>query len=145
TSGSHQPWESETVKVPVSDKGVYLVEATNGSLRAYTIVVVTKIAIITKSAPGRLLSYVVDRQSGDPIAGAQLKVWIDQHEVASGQSDAQGVFDKQMNEEKPENVAVLATHGDQFAINTPGAWNLGNSPDRTLRGYTYTDRPVYRP
>ena len=145
TSGSHQPWESETVKVPVSDKGVYLVEATNGSLRAYTIVVVTEIAIITKSAPGRLLSYVVDRRSGDPVSGAQLKVWIDQHEVASGQSDAQGILDKQISEEKPENVAVLATHGDQFAINTPGAWNLGNGPDRSLRGYSYTDRPVYRP
>ena len=30
-------------------------------------------------------------------------------------------------------------------INTPGAWNLGSGPDRNLRGYTYTDRPVYRP
>ena len=56
TSGTHQPWESQTVKVPVSDKGVYLVEATNGSLRAYTIVVVTDIAIISKAAPGRLVS-----------------------------------------------------------------------------------------
>ena len=40
---------------------------------------------------------------------------------------------------------MLVTHGDQFAINTPGAWNLGSGPDRNLRGYTYTDRPVYRP
>ncbi len=145
TAGSHQPWESEAVKIPVSDKGVYLVEATNGSLRAYTIVVVTEIAIITKAAPGRLVSYVVDRQSGDPISGAQMKVWIDQHEVASGQSDAQGILDNKITDDKPENVAVLATHGDQFAINTPGAWNLGSAPDRNLRGYTYTDRPVYRP
>ncbi len=145
TPGSHEPWQSETVKVPVNDRGVYLVEATNGSLRAYTIIVVTDLAIITKAAPGRLLSYVVDRQSGDPISGARLKVWIDQQEVASGPSDAQGILDKQITEEKPENVAVLATHGDEFAINTPGAWNLGSGPDRSLRGYTYTDRPVYRP
>ena len=77
TTGSHQPWESETVKVPVSDKGVYLVEATNGSLRAYTIVVVTDIAVISKAAPGRLVSMVVDRQSGDPIVGHRSG-WIDQ-------------------------------------------------------------------
>ena len=145
TSGTHQPWESQTVKVPVSDKGVYLVEATNGSLRAYTITVVTDIAIISKAAPGRLVSLVVDRKNGDPISGAEVKVWIDQHVVASGQSDAQGMLDAKIADEKPENVAVLVTHDDQFAINTPGAWNLGSGPDRNLRGYTYTDRPVYRP
>ncbi len=143
--GSHEPWQSETVKIPVSDKGVYLVEATNGSLRAYTIIVVTEVAVISKAAPGRLVSFVVDRKSGDPISGAQVKVWIDQREVASGQSDAQGMLDTKIADEKPENVAVLVTHGDQFAINTPGAWNLGSGPDRNLRGYTYTDRPVYRP
>jgi uncharacterized protein YfaS (alpha-2-macroglobulin family) len=145
TPGSHQPWESEQVKIPVRDKGVYLVEATNGSLRAYTIIVVTDIAIISKAAPGRLLSYVVDRKSGDPVSGAKVQVWVDQQQVGSGQSDAQGIFDKHVSDEKPENVAVLATHADEFAINTPGAWNLGTGPDRNLRGYTYTDRPVYRP
>ncbi len=124
---------------------MYLVEATNGSLRAYTITVVTELAVISKAAPGRLVSMVVDRQSGDPISGAQVKVWIDQHEVASGQSDAQGLLDTKIADEKPENVAVLVTRGDQFAVNTPGAWNMGSGPDRNLRGYTYTDRPVYRP
>jgi uncharacterized protein YfaS (alpha-2-macroglobulin family) len=145
TVASHQPWESEAVKIPVSENGVYLVEATNGSLRAYTIVVVTEIAIITKGAPGRLLSYVVDRKSGDPVSAAKIQVWVDQQQVGSGQSDAQGIFDKQVSDEKPENAAVLATHADEFAINTPGAWNLGSGPDLSLRGYTYTDRPVYRP
>ena len=55
------------------------------------------------------------------------------------------MVDIAVNAAKPENVAVLATSADQFAINTPGAWNLGNAPDRNLKGYTYTDRPVYRP
>src|SRR5664279_843995 len=56
-------WQSQSVTVPVGEKGVYLVEATEGTLRAYTIIVVTEIAVITKAAPGRLLSYVVDRHS----------------------------------------------------------------------------------
>ena len=142
---SHEQWESQTVAVPVSDKGVYLVEATDGKLRAYTIVVITEIAIITKAAPGRLMSFVVDRRSGDPIAGMLVRVWIDQKEVASKTTDAQGLVDTSINQAKPENVAVLATDANGFAINTPGAWNLGNAPDRNLKGYTYTDRPVYRP
>ncbi|MGC2112303.1 MAG: MG2 domain-containing protein, partial [Candidatus Korobacteraceae bacterium] len=142
---SHEQWESMTISVPVSDKGVYLVEATDGKLRAYTIVIVTELAIVTKAGPGRLMSFVVDRRSGDPIAGMPVRVWIDQQEVASKQTDAQGLVDTTINAEKPENVAVLATNAEQFAINTPGAWNLGDAPDRNLKGYTYTDRPVYRP
>jgi uncharacterized protein YfaS (alpha-2-macroglobulin family) len=142
---AHDQWESMTVAVPVSDKGVYLVEATDGKLRAYTIVVITEVAIITKAGPGRLMSFVVDRRSGDPIAGMLVRVWIDQKEVASKTTDQQGLVDTPISAAKPENVAVLATGANEFAINTPGAWNLGNAPDRNLKGYTYTDRPVYRP
>jgi uncharacterized protein YfaS (alpha-2-macroglobulin family) len=142
---AHDQWENMTVAVPVSEKGVYLVEATDGKLRAYTIVVITEVAIITKAGPGRLMSFVVDRRSGDPIADMSVRVWIDQKEVASKTTDAQGVVDAPIDAAKPENVAVLATSANEFAINTPGAWNLGDAPDRSLKGYTYTDRPVYRP
>src|SRR4051812_35606188 len=48
-------WESESVPVPVKDKGVYLIEATDGKLRAYTIVIVSQVAMITKTAPGTVL------------------------------------------------------------------------------------------
>ncbi len=137
-------WESQRVGVPLRDKGVYLVEATNGTLRAYTIVVVTDIAIITKAAPGRLLCYVVDRVTGDPIANAATRVWVEQQEIANKPTDQQGIVDLAITQAKPENVAVLATYKDEVAVNAPGAWNLG-SEARNLRGYTYTDRPVYRP
>ncbi len=141
----HEQWESLNIPVPVSDKGVYLVEAIDGRLRAYTVVVITDIAIITKSGQGRLMSFVVDRHSGHPIAGIPVQVWIDQQKVASQNTDANGLVDTTINQAKPENVAVLATSADQFAINTPGAWNLGDDPNRNLKSYTYTDRPVYRP
>jgi alpha-2-macroglobulin len=141
----HEKWESVNLTVPVSDKGVYLVEATDGRLRAYTIVVITDVAIITKTGQGRLMSFVVNRKSGDPIAGMPVRVWIDQKEVASKNTDQQGLVDTAISAAKPENIAVLATGANDFAINTPGAWNLGDDPNRNLKGYTYTDRPVYRP
>jgi alpha-2-macroglobulin len=137
-------WQSQRVEIPVRDRGVYLVEATNGTLRAYTIVVVTDIAIITKAAPGRLLCYVVDRTTGNPVAGATTRVWIEQQEVANKLTDQQGIVDLAITQAKPENVAVLATYENQVTVNAPGAWNMG-SESRNLRGYTYTDRPVYRP
>ena len=145
TVPAHERWESQAVPIPVSEKGVYLVEATNGTLRAYTVIIVTEIAVITKAAPGRLMSFVVDRKTGDPIAGAQVQVWIDHKEVAAKPTDAQGLLDTPIDAGKEASVAVLVTHGDQFTVNTPGSWNLGNDPNQNLRGYTYTDRPVYRP
>ncbi len=109
TVPAHDRWESQSVAIPVSEKGVYLVEATNGTLRAYTIVVVTDIAIITKAAPGRLMSFVVNRRTGDPIAGIMVRVWVDQKEVAAKTTDQQGLMDTRLTGAKPENVAVLAT------------------------------------
>jgi uncharacterized protein YfaS (alpha-2-macroglobulin family) len=144
TPTAKERWQSERVEVPVRDKGVYLVEATNGTLRAYTIVVITDIAIITKAAPGRLLSYVVLRTTGEPIAGANTRIWIDQQEVSNKATDQHGLVDVSITQAKPENVAVLADYQGEVAINAPGAWTMGTE-SRNLRGYTYTDRPVYRP
>ena len=137
-------WESQRVTIPVNDKGVYLVEATNGRLRAYTIVVITDLAIVTKAASGRLVCFVVDRTSGNPMPGASTRVWIDQQEIANKPTDQQGIVDLAITQAKPESVAVLASYQDDVTVDAPGAWNMG-SEARSLRGYTYTDRPVYRP
>jgi uncharacterized protein YfaS (alpha-2-macroglobulin family) len=145
TVPAHDRWESQSVAIPVSEKGVYLVEATNGTLRAYTIVVVTDIAIITKAAPGpadELRGQPAQRRSDRRDHGAGL----DRPERSCRQENRRaGPGGYQLDRPKPENVAVLATSADEFAINTPGAWNLGNDPDASLTAYTYTDRPVYRP
>ena len=38
---SKRQWQQDTVDVPIKDKGVYLVEAVNGGLRAYTLLLVS--------------------------------------------------------------------------------------------------------
>ena len=54
------------------DRGVYLVEAVADELRAYTVVVVTDLAMVEKASPtGDLLVYAVDRKSGEPQADAE--------------------------------------------------------------------------
>src|SRR5581483_297353 len=49
-------WSIQTVPVETKGRGVYLVEAAHKDLRAYTILVVTDLAMITKSAPGRMVA-----------------------------------------------------------------------------------------
>src|SRR4026207_1334934 len=43
-------WQTQNVELGVKEKGLYLVEAVRGELRAYTILVVSDIVMITKTA-----------------------------------------------------------------------------------------------
>src|SRR5450432_2364538 len=93
-SVSHkQRWESESIAVPVSDKGLYLVEAVHDTLRAYTIVNVTNLTIVSKTAPGRLISFVTDRATRKPVADCPLAVWSNKQELGRLRTDANGLVD----------------------------------------------------
>ncbi len=65
-------WDSANIAIPAKEKGLYLVEATDGKIQAYTIVSVTGIAVITKAAPGRLVTRVVRRDTGAPVAECSI-------------------------------------------------------------------------
>ncbi len=58
---SQSRWDRQTVPVPIAEKGVYLVEAVHADLRAYTILIVSDIALITKTGKGRLVNLLVDQ------------------------------------------------------------------------------------
>jgi alpha-2-macroglobulin len=138
---------AQTEEVPVStlSNGVYLVEATNGQLRAYTIVIVTELGLVTKSAAGQMLTFVADRRSGAPVAKANILLWSDKKELAQMKSGADGLAEATLPQEKYEDVRVLATHGDDVAVVSPSSYSLSSNPEEDWTGYVYTDRPVYRP
>src|ERR1017187_4482203 len=69
---SQSRWERSTVNVAVKDKGVYLVEAMDRDLRANTIMMVSDIAMITKTGKGRVVNLVVNRATGQPVAAAKV-------------------------------------------------------------------------
>jgi uncharacterized protein YfaS (alpha-2-macroglobulin family) len=149
-------WDTQTVPVNVSAKGLYLVEATNGALQAYTIVSVTDIAVIAKGAPGRIFTRVAERASGAPVGNCPVIAWVTpggaegsprgaKREMARAQTDAQGVAQVAVTDPRPESVLVLARRGEDFAAASVYGWNLSTDPERSFVGYVYTDRPVYRP
>ena len=139
-------WANEqTMKVPAKEAGVYLVEATAAGLRAYTIVIVSDIAVITKVSEGQVLSYVVERKSGKPVGGAEVLLWVDSKEAAKSQTDANGLVVQQAQFNHPDAVTVLAVDGKRFAANSLNSWSLGNEEESHLMVYGYTERPIYRP
>src|SRR5208337_4010521 len=60
---------SETQQLPIDglSAGVYLIEATDGTYKAYTVVIVTSIAVVERPGNGQASLYVADRKTGAPV------------------------------------------------------------------------------
>jgi len=139
--------------------GVYLVEAVGNGLRAYTVVVITDLAMVEKVSPnGELLVFAVDRKTGVPRADARVEVVKARNTIVSGRTNSEGIFrtkisstqpdrDPMVDEDNHANFIVLASDRDNFAISDLESFYLGNlgEESESIQGYIYTDRPVYRP
>ncbi|MBO0719293.1 MAG: hypothetical protein J2P41_00600, partial [Blastocatellia bacterium] len=167
--------EYDTRMIPLDKRepGVYLVEAVNGDLRAYTIAVVTDMAMITKAARnGETLIYVVDRISGEPRDGARIQIVKSGRILAEGATDKIGLLrtripkvarpktatpdedsdpDEENDSSKRDDYLIMAGRKDAFAISDLSPYYFGFSSDSegefatNATRYIYTDRPIYRP
>jgi len=144
---------SETQQLPIDglDAGVYLIEATDGTYKAYTVAIVTKIAIVERTLDGKAFLYVADRKTGAPVDQADVVLWGDQRLQSSGKTGSDGLAQLTytvrggVQGAEPENVWILAHHGADAAVVTPFGYGFGAQNQQQERNYIYTDRPVYRP
>ena len=142
-----EAWHTETIPVEVSQEGVYLVEATRADLRAFTIVMVSQIGIISKTTRGHVAGLVANRATGEPVSNCDLLLWVNKDTKTRLKTNGVGIFDQvltlspQGNEPQP---IVLAKTGTNFAANSLAGYAFMNRAD-DYSGYAYTDRPVYRP
>jgi alpha-2-macroglobulin len=144
---------SETQQLPIEGlaSGVYLIEATDGTYKAYTVAIVTSIAIVERPINGQASLYVADRKTGAPIDGASVSLWTGQQLQSSGKTGGDGLATLTMNVRggaqgtAPENVWILAHHGADSALVTPWSYAFGGNQAADLTSFVYTDRPVYRP
>src|SRR5687767_12286170 len=142
--------------------GVYLVEAVANDLRAYTVVVVTDLAMVEKSSPnGELLVYAVNRTTGAPQSDASVSIVKARNTVASGTTNGDGLFRARIKLQASEaevddpdlpsvdnnDYVVFASHRDNFAISDLESYYFRSdeSEAENVNGYIYTDRPIYRP
>jgi hypothetical protein len=151
-------YDQRSIPLGKRDSGVYLVEAIGGELRAYTIVVVTDLAMVEKLSPsGDLLVYAVDRKSGEPRANTRIEIVREQKTIASGRTNNEGIFQTKIptqedadptgEEVNDSNFVILGSQQDNFAISDLDSFYFAKFGAQTenVQGYIYTDRPVYRP
>lgn len=150
--------------VEVKEPGVYVIEAVNGRLAAYAVLVMTDLAVVTKSAPGQMLVYTVDRRSGRPAANAEVFLYRAGSRLVAGRADARGLFltplriargqeasepqeEEEVDEVRggPGGVLAMARAGGRFAVSALEQYEVPSGPETEYRAYIYTDRPVYRP
>ncbi len=138
--------DAEFRKIPLElpGEGVYVVESVNAPLKAYTVVVVSDLGLVTKTAPGQMLMFAANRFTGEPASGCPAEIIANQKVAASGTLSADGVFEAAMPVNRMDNVVAVVGCGKQVAATDPGSWFTGEKT-RDLTGYVYTDKPVYRP
>ncbi len=136
--------EYRRIPLEIAVPGIYVVEAIDAPLEAYTIVVVSDAAIVTKTAPGELLVFAANRFNGDPLQGCRVHVLLDQKSVSTGETAADGTFHVDLTVGRPDHLVTLAQCGEHTAATDPGVYSI-REPPRELTAYIYTDRPVYRP
>src|SRR5208282_3507970 len=88
---SHAVYKMEPIPGNALPKGVYLVEATDGNLRAYTILIVSELGLVTKEASGQILALAADRRTGAPISQVPIHIWWNKAQVTDLTSDANGL------------------------------------------------------
>jgi uncharacterized protein YfaS (alpha-2-macroglobulin family) len=138
--------DAEVRRVPVDLKqpGIYVVEAVNDLLRAYTIVIVSDVGLVTKTSPGQMLVFAANRFTGEPAPDCQVRVIFAKKAIAEGRTNAEGLFEATLPDQRMENIIGVAQCDGQMAATDPGSWSL-EQPARELAAYIYTDKPIYRP
>ena len=137
--------EHERIPVDLHQKGLFLVEVANSGLRAYTLLMITDLAMVSKNSPGQIVLFVANRASGAPMAGATTVVFNNHQEVARGSTDASGVWAMTFEKIKIQDAIMVAQSGVDVAATSMQTWWFGDSSATGVVGYIYTDRPVYRP
>ena len=152
------------------EPGVYLIEAVNNGLRAYSVAIITDLTLVQKRSQNEVLVYAVNRKSGAPREGVSVEVVRGKETLASGTTNAQGIFKSVIkpsgageqaadssasaavtDETANDSYLVMASEQENFAISDLDSLNFSaegeefDGASQNVVGYIYTDRPVYRP
>lgn len=139
----------QTITYKPKSKGAFLIRASYGKMVAYAGFFVTDIGMITEAGNNAMLSYTIDRVTGEPINGVDLNFYLGQKKIGTGNT-ANGLFYKGLNEDDriyaAENSVtyplVIGKKGDDIAISDPYLY-FGYGANR-YNVYIYTNQPVYR-
>src|SRR5579883_832445 len=138
-------WDTQKVEVPVKKNGLYLVEGVNGKLRAYTILNVSNLVLVTKTGRDHILYYVSNRKTGEPVENAAVTVMEKRNATGTTlHTGADGTAEFPLHATPASDIRSVASSEGDVAFDDIETWSFFRR-ERNLTGVVYTDRPVYRP
>ncbi|MBM4035607.1 MAG: hypothetical protein FJ291_28025 [Planctomycetes bacterium] len=144
-------YHNSQMELDLSEQGVYLITADGGGVHAEATVLISQLAIVTKGAHDKTVTYVADALSGEPVPTADVQVawcWWDgggqRWANAKGATNDGGFFTHPVTDQRHSQFYLLARKGNSYAFtNSHRGWWSPMQPGLWL--YGYTDRPAYRP
>lgn len=137
-------WSYRKVPVPISDSGVYLIEAISGKNVGHTVIVKSNLNFVSKQSDSQTLIYIAKRDSGTPVDGAEVKIFgaDDGKQVGAGTAK-NGIFS--LNGKTPPKTLIIVKKGGEYSVSDPDFYSKSFYGEGGVRTYIYTERPVYRP
>ncbi len=123
--------------------GVYVAAAHGAKNDAIGWLMVTDLALVTKSARGRVEAFTANLKSGDPVPGAAVTLYRGSARLAAQTTDPRGLARFTLSSTSQQGVAAVARRGSALAF--MNVFPFGEGDRDRLRVFTYTDRPIYRP
>jgi alpha-2-macroglobulin len=130
-------WKNETVKVPSTESGVYIVQGEHDGVVMTVTLFVSQYGMITKSSAGKLLVFAQDRATSKPVEGLTVRT-LHSEKPITGLTNAEGLF---VSEDFKGGV-VIGVKGTELV--TTESYYGGDQGEHPLI-YVTTDRPIYRP
>ncbi len=160
-TGEHKFFNSnagtcDPATLPVQDPGAYVIvaETADGQAQARTMMVVSRLAAVVKSARSAVLVTAADAGSGQPAASAEVLVQQplgkDRYQYDTGQTDDAGRYRRVHTVDPTQDGIggeglIVVRDGPHYAVcDSSFYWYWWGYGDRH-RGYCFTERPVYRP
>lgn len=149
---SYQPI-SKIVKLSKKlDPGAYLVHLeSEGQVQAESLLFITPAALVLKTSDDRVLAYCCDSQSGAPMPGAEIGIWVRSYqngtwllESYTGKANSDGLYDLKLpKSSSSREYFAIAQSSSSMAIAFSHAYAYEESSE-DWRIYVYTDRAAYR-
>jgi len=129
----------QSIDVPIPASGIYLIEVRAGTRGALVTALVSRLAVVTKRDPRKLVVFATDRTTGTPIEGVEVSVPT-RGGPLTGKTDAKGLV--ALEGALPATTEVTARLDDDFAF---GHETYVPADVATRRVYAFPHQPAYRP
>jgi uncharacterized protein YfaS (alpha-2-macroglobulin family) len=147
--GDYAPGNDRIRITPRLEPGAYVIRATGGGHKSSQLLLVSDANIVVHQSGRRSDVLICDAVTGQPIAGAHVRVWQQRRDAGfesrEGSSNSDGLVTVTFGSGIGGStfVAASAAGGRQAWLTT---WNYANDvPAAAWHIYAFTDRPAYRP